>query len=301
MNKAAEIVEILSSEGADLVNALIKAQVLAAEVGDEAFAQWVKHELLGYPEDADLPAYRVLTQTVLGNVSNRAYRHNNLVLPLHHLKEEYREGLTTRRLREGVAELQAWVGVENLGAPLSMELASIFNDGLDTSYSVERAWGKLSVGAIEGLLVQVRSRLLELALEVKKILPAGADISVPEASKISSQVSDVFQGAIFGDNATIQIGTGNTATVKNSVVKNDLESLKSVLRKAGVEEQDLDALENAVVVDGDIAEKKSVGQSVRNWMGQMLGKSVNGSWSVGIGAAGNLLASAIGAFYGFPI
>ncbi len=301
MNKAAEIVEILGSEGADLVNALIKAQILAAEVGDNAFAQWVKNELLGYPADAELPAYRVLNQTVLGNVSNAAHRHTELVLPLFHLKDEHRKMLTTRQLREGIAELQAWVGRDNLASPMGVELASMFNGGLDPSYRVERAWGKLSVGAVEGLLVQVRSRLLEFALEVKKILPPDDGLSKSEVHKVSHQVSDAFQGAIFGDNATIQIGSGHNATIHNSVVKNDLESLKSVLRGAGVEEKDLVSLGNAVAADGDISGQKSLGHSVRSWMARLLAKAAEGSWTIGVGAAGNLLASALGAFYGFPI
>lgn len=85
------------------------------------------------------------------------------------------------------------------------------------------------------------------------------------------------------------------------MIKNDLDSLKSVLRSAGVEENELVSLGNAVVADGDLSDQKSLGQSVRSWMARLLGKAAEGSWTIGFGAAANLLASALGAFYGFPI
>lgn len=300
MNKAQEIIEILGSERVNIENALIKAQILASDVGNDELAQWVKNELLGYPDRAVLPEYRILVQTVEGDVSNGVYRHRSVGLPMQHLNDGGRNSLRRRYVREGIAEVQTWVGNPDLVLPLPPELSAIaFKPAMDPSYHVERAWGKLSVGAVEGLLAQIRSRLLDFALEVARLMPADEVLSAPRAAAISTQVGDLLKGAIFGDHATIQIGSGNVATISNNVVTNDIESLVVAMRKNGIDEPDLESLREAVSSD---ANSDAVpGVSVKGWMGRMLSKAASGTWQVGVGAAGNLLASALGSFYGVEI
>jgi hypothetical protein len=240
----------------------------------------------------------MLVQIVEGNVSNGAYRHTAIGLPTQHLKDTERDALRRRYVREGIAEIQTWVGKPDLVLPLPPELTAIaFKPALDPSYTVERAWGKLSVGAVEGLLVQIRSRLLQFALDVARLMPDDEELSEPRAAAISSKVGDLLQGAIFGSHATIQIGSGNVATVSSHVVQNDIESLVAAMRNSGISESDLELLKNAISEDGNRVGAKP-GDSVKGWIGRMLSKAASGSWQIGVGAAGNLLASALGSFYG---
>ena len=45
-------------------------------------------------------------------------------------------------------------------------------------------------------------------------------------------------------------------------------------------------------------ETKKLGENTTNWIQKMVGKSIDGSWQIGLGAAGELLATAIGKYYG---
>lgn len=47
------------------------------------------------------------------------------------------------------------------------------------------------------------------------------------------------------------------------------------------------------------AENKTFGEKVNGWIVKMVNKALDGSWNVGIGAAGSLLAEAIWKYYGF--
>ena len=56
-----DIIEILSSDKPNLENALIKAQVLAHQLGEAEMGAWVEAELRGYPDGAELQAHGIIS------------------------------------------------------------------------------------------------------------------------------------------------------------------------------------------------------------------------------------------------
>src|SRR3954468_1896707 len=50
-------------EGTDLGPILLKVRLLAAKLGSQPLADWVKHESEGYPEESAIPDYRILPVT----------------------------------------------------------------------------------------------------------------------------------------------------------------------------------------------------------------------------------------------
>ncbi|QIE29510.1 AbiTii (plasmid) [Caballeronia sp. SBC1] len=74
MRLITEIIDLLSSESANLADALFKAKVLAYRMGQPELKAWIDSELNGYPDGADLPPYRVLAITCVANVTD-GYTH----------------------------------------------------------------------------------------------------------------------------------------------------------------------------------------------------------------------------------
>lgn len=85
-----------------------------------------------------------------------------------------------------------------------------------------------------------------------------------------------------------------------SVVENDLDALITHLRSQGVGTVELVELKDAIDADPRPVEPRKFGAHVSAWVGKMVSLSAAGAWNVSIGAAGNLLATAIGKYYGFP-
>jgi len=113
-------------------------------------------------------------------------------------------------------------------------------------------------------------------------------------------VLDLFNNAVFGDNATIVVGDSNSQDVTNTVTKNDLSSLQQLLRDNNMPEEDIVALSTAIESDsGTEITEGSFGENVSQWMGGMISKAATTAWDIKVGAAGSLLATAIGKFYGF--
>ena len=55
-----EIQAAVLKDGSDLGPILLRLRLLAARIGSQPLAEWVRHESEGYPPDADLPNYRFI-------------------------------------------------------------------------------------------------------------------------------------------------------------------------------------------------------------------------------------------------
>jgi hypothetical protein len=296
-----DLINLLSDESSSTQGALLKAQVLGHRLGNAELSAWVEHELRGYPEDAEIPPYRRLKLSLRGHVTNGVYHHQNQTLPTQHLKEPLRTNITHKDVRDSISAIESWRGKDDISITIPAEVYSALSEPFSETYYVQQAWGKPSVGAVDQILVQVRSRLLEFCLKISDQLPA--NLTEPEIRQKAEDMSynDIFRNAVFGDNATIVVGDGSIRNVKNKIIRNDLQSLKEHLRASGVSEPDLAELETAITGDSSSSEVKSgaLGPRVRSWVGSMMGKAGTTAWQISIGAAGNVLGAAIGAYYGF--
>ncbi|WP_343627070.1 hypothetical protein [Roseateles puraquae] len=296
-----EIIDLLSSDSPSVENALFKAQVLAHRLGESAMKTWVVSELKGYDSVEDLPPYRILPVTVLANVSNGVVRYTEQPLPLRLADARVRERLENRHLTESIAVIEQWSKKDNdLAIVIAPEFYAHLKKGIDRSFEIERAWGKTSVGAMLQVVVEVRTRLLDIALQVADRIPQEPK---PDAIKQVSQevaVSEIFRNAVFGSNTTIVVGSGSIQNVVNTVKTNDIDTLLVALRQQGVAEPDLNDLKSAIDTDAnsDEVRSKGLGPQVKQWIAGMVKKAAEGAWNIGLGAAGNVLATLVGAYYG---
>ena len=271
------------------------------KLGEKELLEWVNGELQGYDTPDNLPDYRVLRLTVRGNVSNMAYRATNHELPIMHIDEKIRKKLNTSYMTQSIAVIEEYSNSKNLQISIAPEFYPYISKGLDNGYHVESAWSNYSAGAMTQILTEVKSRLLEFVLELADKFPEDLDSEEIKTRSKEVGVSDLFNNAVFGDNATIVVGDSNTQTINNRVIKNDLSSLLSFLEEKGVKKPELEELSQAIKIDDGCPEhgKKELGANVASWVGKMLSKAASLAWNINVGAAGSLLATAIGKYYGF--
>ncbi len=71
------------------------------------------------------------------------------------------------------------------------------------------------------------------------------------------------------------------------------------MKEKGIEEADIMELQEIIEADQPDSVNKRFGNGVNTWIQKMTGKVLDGSWQIGIGAAGTLLADSIKQYYGF--
>lgn len=103
----------------------------------------------------------------------------------------------------------------------------------------------------------------------------------------------------FGNYTTIIVGNDNQ--VNYTITKGNFESLKKLLINSGVSEVDITELKAIIETEEPNRDKKIFGNEINSWISKMISKCLDGSWAIGIGAAGKLLADGIKAFYGWHI
>jgi hypothetical protein len=113
-------------------------------------------------------------------------------------------------------------------------------------------------------------------------------------------VSQIFHTYITGSQAAnVAVGSSGFTQIGHQVQTGNIASLRQHLAQYGVTKEDLDDLQTAVAQDPKPKDGRRFGSHVADWMGKMTTKAATGAWEVATSGAGDLLASAIRAYYGF--
>lgn len=301
-----EIIEILGSENFDLENALIKAKILAHQLGEKEMLQWINGELVGYPNGVPIPEYRTAVVLLYGNISNGRFRYTSYRLDPSGIPENIRNKILNQTFNAGIKVIHGWILKENkLQVPMPPALVPYLKERLDSSYGIESVWGVVGEGSFTQILSEVRSRLLEFMLELSDRLPA--EPALEDIKKLSKEMNlgEVFHGAVFGPNTVLNlaVGTGNTATqtTTQNVSMNNFSDLAEELKRYNIPEKDIQELGEAIEADKAAVEheKKDFGPKVGGWIVKTIGKAVSGTIDLSVKVATGVVVAAISKYYGF--
>jgi hypothetical protein len=192
-------------------------------------------------------------------------------------------------------------GEGSLQLHIPMESYGLLGKGLGNGFQIESAWSEVSKDSVLQILTQVRSRLLDFILELDDQFPSELNEEQVKSRIDTIDTEGIFNNAIFGNNTTIVVGSGNNQSVNNLNLKGNFEDLAQTLKDKGVNESDVNNLREAIEKDEPLVNhgKKEYGPEVKEWLRIMLSKAVDTSWQIELGVAGSLLANALSHYYGW--
>lgn len=295
MSLITEIQKAAVEQDTDLATLLRKCKVLAARLGSVPLEDWVLHESNGYPAGVEVPDYRVWRVQIVAHLIDPfgAQVPHVMVAP-HMIPEAVRERFTRMVYRESVATVEYVLRNDDEGMQTfsTGNLRSMLHNKVYKNFQCHSAVAQFSSQHLVAMLDAVRNRILDFALALGKIAPdAGEDQAHVEVQR----VTQIFNTTVHGSVGVV--GTANNSVV--NVTTNDWAALAQFLVSNGIAQPDIEELHAAVIAEPK-AEAGKWGPRVSKWVGKMVGKAADGSWQVGLGAAGNLLAQALTAFYGLP-
>ena len=186
-----------------------------------------------------------------------------------------------------------------LQAPWPADFTLLIADKIYEDMVCMQAWKTISIEAIEGVLDTVRNRLLSFILELEELDPDAGE-GVGSAAQLSPQeVSQVFNNYILGSYNVVASGASVIQSVGRHAASGDFHSLERVLSGWGVDDADIRALAKAIESDGDVARRDGFGPKVREWIGRMIERILEGAWKIGLETAPLLLSKAISSYYGW--
>jgi len=293
-----KIIELATDNQQPLTVLLRQCIVLGYELKNDRLKAWANHELNGYGDSEEMPGYRIVNAPAVGTFSAGYYFPTvKRPIPSFAMEKEHRSAAETVRLTEPVSSYEDIFNTEGntLGFPWDSNLIHYYQSRFIERHALINAVQELPKSAIAGLLDTIRTRVLNMALELKaEIGESDADLKkVKQDSAEAEKVSHIVQTQIFG--GTVYIATGEQNVNVQNIAVGNWADLKKVLNESGIGEKDVAELSQALQQDD-----KTMGTTVRGWISRNAGKVFNSGLQVGVSVGTTILTQYIKRHLGLP-
>lgn len=209
--KMNDIIETIQRDILDprvsLTTILLKAKVLAHQLKNERFKQWIKNELDGYPDDiGDTPDYRIIeTQSLATIVRGRSFV-TDIPISLANTPDRLREAARTVKFAPGIQAADAIAqGGEPINFPWPADWIAEWEHACGSTLGFQQllAVKRLVPPQIFAQMVQtVRSRLQDFVLELSDIPWNMGERPLP-----SDQIEKLVAVTIYNNNQGQTVST----------------------------------------------------------------------------------------------
>jgi hypothetical protein len=178
------------------------------------------------------------------------------------------------------------------------DLVGMYADKFVQGWNLIRAHQTIPGSVFVAILDTVRTRILQLALELKDEL--GGEISdvaeIPPGRVDQSVVNHIYSG-----NVVVAASAENFSQVQQiSVVENDLPSLVSALNGLGLLPSNVEDLQVAITEDAKTG-STTMGQKTAEWLKELPANLGKGTLKVGFEVAKTLATKYLLKFYGLGV
>ena len=300
-----EIQESVVQDGANLGSVLLKLRLLAARLGSDVLEEWVKHEAEGYPENTEVPPYRMagvsFTGTFLGPFNAQI---TNAPIPPYLVEKFAGEKWVKINVRESIAAIDDMVKrCAADGSAFGIDASNLIlllQGKIYPNYTCASVYTSISPTALSEIIQAVRSRVLELTLELEKTIPAAAHVTFGASQNSrdnSDKVQQITQQIIYG-NVTNAVAGSPASSISISVVRGDQNSLGQHLVESGMTESDAAEISAIIASEQPESVTEPFGDKAKAWIADNLVKAAKGTWKMGVSAATSVLTQAALKYYG---
>lgn len=306
MQLLSDIINELVDTDKTISSPILKAKVFASRIQNRELLNWLNKEVGGYQTSEDLPEYRVYKCHVMGSYINGNMKYTNVSIGTNGLDDNIFKNLNYMNFYQSISSLEQDIAENNSGSlnqELPAELIIHIGDNIrkkgNPFYHLIYARKTLSISAINEILSVVRNKLLDFVLKIDEEF--GNITEIKDLRGKSQEIQKIVNKTIIkssGDGNLIN--TGEKAKIDSSVTisKGNKIDIRNRLKEVGLTEKDAEDLIRIIDIDNPDLENKRFGEKVNLWIQSMIGKALNGSWQVTVGAAGNILSEIIQQYYG---
>ncbi len=299
-----QIQESVVQESAELGSVLLKLRLLASRLGSDVLEEWVKHESEGYPKDVEVPPYRIVGMSYKGTFSGPfGSGIKNAPIPTYLVEKHAGEIWAKYEVRESIAGVEELLKMSAESGALGIDASNLIlllQGKVYEDYACNDIRASISRTAIAEIKQSVRSRILELTLELEKSIPAATLVSfgAPQNTDTNpKKVQQISQQIIYGNVTTAVAGSSGTQIAVDIGVR-DNNSFIEYLVKSGIPREDASELAQIVQSEEPNSPEEPFGEKAKSWLGSNLKKAAEGTWNVGISVATKVLTEAALKYYG---
>ena len=303
MSLLRQIQESILEPGSEIGPILLKLRFLASRLGSTQLEDWVKHEAEGYPPESEVPEYRKLSVTYHGTWSGPfGSSVNNAPIPPYLIEKFASKLWTTIDMRQSIATVDELASGE--GDELQIDASNLMlslQGKVYPNYSCVSVEGKVHKTAMREIQNTVRNRVLELTIELEKVVPTAVNVELGEPvgteTGSANTVTQVFYQTIHGPNTTVT-SSGARAQIDLTIAQGDANALIDKLVKTGIPEEAAKEFADTLASEEPEGSERPFGKRARKWFAQNIEKATDGTWKIGVGIATKVLEEAAMRYYG---
>ncbi|MED5549216.1 MAG: hypothetical protein VX529_07615 [Pseudomonadota bacterium] len=291
---------------------MLKVRLLAARLGSAELGDWVKHESEGYPDDVEVPEYRSVGISYTAHFSGPfGAGISNAPIPPALVAKFAGEEWNTFELRQGIAAIDDLVasaraerGVLNLNCA---NLILLLQGNVYSNYACNSVTGTISAASLSDVQHAVRSRILELVLELENSVPQALSVEMDggaeeDLKESKDKVTQIYQNIIHGNAGSVSgFNSGVLSSGSQNVINfsaGDSKDLKRFLTANGISGEVAEELTEIIELDGPGTTVEPLGKRAKEWLSKNIAKAADGSWNIGVAVLTNVLTEAAKRYYG---
>lgn len=284
-----------------LADLLRKTKILSARLGSPQLAEWVDKELNGYAREDTLPNYRKAgPNRVTGNFAGIAGSGlENGEIPQACVDKDDVARLFHHEFVEGIAHYEELLagGGADFAVPWPGNAVLKYASRVYQHMTMLSARQTLTAGAIYGVLDAVRTRLLDLALEIERENPDAGEAPLGGVPPVPPEiVAQHFQSIIVQGSHNTIAGAVQQQQIAYVASGPAWDELRGELLKLGFPPADVHDLHDAIESDAEeIGAQGELGPATQSWIRRAAGRAKEIGSSVSTDVLTALIVKLLGA------
>jgi hypothetical protein len=268
-----ELIKDLTYDRINLNQALMRAKLIAYDLNNKNFKDWINKELNGYESGDNLPDYRIIPCDVYA--VTEAFGDKRLVqCDLTSLDEDVNGKIYRMEAKQSISTIELSLkesqsetyGYEDFPISFVKIVRDLTNNQFITS--VKR---RIQLSQASHILNLTKQKLIDTLLELNETFPDLQD-NYQNTMENKEKTSTIINNHIYGKNASSAIGVGDNINQDISNVYNQkLENFFSDLENLGVPKEDIIEVKSIVEKETD---KTKLGKRLMSWTGKMVNKAI---------------------------
>lgn len=269
---------------------LLKAQIVAANLGNENFSTWIKNEQNGYPNSMDIPDYRILNAIVKADISQPLGMVCNCTIPPGMFENEQLNDLLSRaRIWQSLFEIENMCKTKPSGN-FSINCPVIVYSEVNRYVrgNVQNVRQEFPVSSLESIVDIFKTKLLSFFIEIDKKLEAGVDfLSIGKES--INQIMTTYNI----NSAVTNIGEGSVNT--GDIIENDITQYVTDQKQQEKFKEIISGIKDLVEQTGNVELMEQVNDiqeecKKTNWSKKLLKTTLNAIKGIANGVIANQLS-----------
>lgn len=169
-----EIIDCAVDSSTGIGELLRRCRIMASQLSNEELEKWLSGEMYGYPDDAQLPDYRIWPQIIKGNFAGPLGASlMNTQIPPASIPQKWRERVMAVHANDSASAIEATLR-ESDNAMIRTDqgnLSVVLGSNVYSNANCISAWGEFHRSRFIGVIEAVRNRVLEFALALQGQYP----------------------------------------------------------------------------------------------------------------------------------